>query len=190
MKTKLNEFNLLDNNNHVKYQKNIFLQDFVKVLFTGHIEEWTQSVNKYSGTRGRGKNKLRTYRSFKTEFGTEFYLRCSLPKKHRSAFAKFRCGVAPLKIETGRYENRPLEDRIYPFGCNTVEDETHVMVNCPQNNSVRKELLQKASNIYEIFMDMSEQRQCSILFSTKDLVRVCAKTCFLILKLRTNLLYK
>ena len=26
------------------------------------------------------------------------------PKLQRSALAKFRCGVAPLRIETGRYE--------------------------------------------------------------------------------------
>ena len=30
-----------------------------------------------------------------------------MPLRHRSAFAKFRCGVAPLRIETGRYENKP-----------------------------------------------------------------------------------
>jgi hypothetical protein len=28
----------------------------------------------------------------------------NIPGKYKSAFAKFRCGVAPLKIETGRYE--------------------------------------------------------------------------------------
>jgi len=190
VKTKFNELDLLESNNHVKHPKGIFLQNLVNCLFTVYIDEWTQSVSKDTGTRGRGKNKLRTYRSFKTEFGTEFYLRCSLPKKHRSAFAKFRCGVAPLKIETGRYENRPLEDRICPFGCNVVEDETHVMVICPQYNSVRNELFQKASSLYENFINMPDQRKCSVLFSAKDLVRVCAKTCFLILQLRNNLLYK
>ena len=190
VKTKFNELDLLESNNHVKHPKGIFLQNLVNCLFTVYIDEWTQSVSKDTGTRGRGKNKLRTYRSFKTEFGTEFYLRCSLPKKHRSAFAKFRCGVAPLKIETGRYENRPLEDRICPFGCNVVEDETHLMVICPQYNSVRNELFQKASSLYENFINMPDQRKCSVLFSAKDLVRVCAKTCFLILQLRNNLLYK
>ena len=34
-----------------------------------------------------------------------------LPLKHRSAFAKFRYSVAPVKIETGRYENLVVEDR-------------------------------------------------------------------------------
>ena len=115
---------------------------------------------------------------------------CSLPKKHRSAFAKFRCGVAPLKIETGRYENRPIENRTCPFCCNIVEDEIHVVLNCPQYNIVREELFLKAASINNSFSDMSEQNKLSFLFSTKDLVRVCAKTCFLILQCRSSLLYK
>ncbi len=49
---------------------------------------------------------------FKHAYETESYLTDKLPYVHRSAMAKFRCGVAPLKIETGRYENIPLEARI------------------------------------------------------------------------------
>ena len=40
---------------------------------------------------------------FKTRYGTERH--CQLPflLKHRSAFAKFRKGVAPLNTDIGRY---------------------------------------------------------------------------------------
>ena len=34
---------------------------------------------------------------------TEPYVSITVPKKYRSAYAKFRCGVAPIKIETCRY---------------------------------------------------------------------------------------
>ena len=45
--------------------------------------------------------------------------------------AKFRCGVAPLRIETGRFERLPVEDRRC-FNCNgLVEDELHVITVCP-----------------------------------------------------------
>ena len=71
----LNELNLLDNTNHVYCQKSIFLQEIVKCLLRVYTEERTQSVNKDTGARGIGKNKLRTYRLLKREFGTEFYLR-------------------------------------------------------------------------------------------------------------------
>ena len=46
-----------------------------------------------------------------------------IAKKHRSAYAKFRCGVSPLKIETCRYDlNRiPVEQRVREE-CQVVED--------------------------------------------------------------------
>ena len=55
--------------------------------------------------RGReeGGNKLRTYRKFQKEYATEQYVSVINQKKYRSAYAKFRCGVAPIKIETCRY---------------------------------------------------------------------------------------
>ena len=34
---------------------------------------------------------------------TEPYVCITVPKKYRSAYAKFRCGVAPIKLETCRY---------------------------------------------------------------------------------------
>ena len=34
-----------------------------------------------------------------------------MPQSHRSAFAKFRSGVAPLRIETGRCEGLCINDR-------------------------------------------------------------------------------
>jgi hypothetical protein len=49
---------------------------------------------------------------FKNSFETEIYCKIALPFSHRSAFAKFRCGVAPLRIETGRFENLRIEERI------------------------------------------------------------------------------
>ena len=53
---------------------------------------------------GLGGNKLRTYRTFKHDCGTETYVSSSLPGRHMSAYAKFKCGVAPNRLETGRYE--------------------------------------------------------------------------------------
>ena len=45
---------------------------------------------------------------------TEPYVSITVPKKYRSAYAKFRCGVAPIKIETCRYGiNRiPVNERL------------------------------------------------------------------------------
>ena len=78
-------------------------------------------------TNGSG-NKLRTYRTFKTEIGCELYLRTLKSPAQRRAFSQFRCGVAPLRIETGRYERLPVHERTCPM-CNTyVETEEHVLL--------------------------------------------------------------
>ena len=81
--------------------------------------------------KGRGKNKLRLYRCFKNDYKSENYVTCMMPRGHRAAFSKFRCGVAPIRVETGRYERLALEDR-HCFNCtNQVEDEEHVLLHCP-----------------------------------------------------------
>ncbi|XP_063415978.1 uncharacterized protein LOC134697626 [Mytilus trossulus] len=47
------------------------------------------------------------------------------PPCNRSSFAKFRSGVAPLKLETGRYEKKEVHERTC-FNCSSiVEDEMH-----------------------------------------------------------------
>jgi ssDNA-binding Zn-finger/Zn-ribbon topoisomerase 1 len=47
-----------------------------------------------------------------------------------ATFVKFRCGVAPLKIETGRYERKELNERLC-INCDNLEDEKHVLLKCP-----------------------------------------------------------
>ena len=86
-------------------------------------------LNTDSSRRGNGGNKLRTYKLFKMEFKVEEHCKILLPLKHRSAFAKFRCGVAPIKIDAGRHESLAVEERICPF-CSNIADEMHVILDC------------------------------------------------------------
>lgn len=46
--------------------------------------------------------KLRTYKTFKNCFKTEDYILLNLSKNERSLLAQFRCGILPLRVETGR----------------------------------------------------------------------------------------
>ena len=46
------------------------------------------------------------------------YVCIVVQNKYKSAYAKFRCGVAPIKIETGRY------------GVNRVPPEAHLCMQC------------------------------------------------------------
>ena len=66
-----------------------------------------------------------------------------MSRTRRSALAKFRCGVAPLRLETGRYERIPYDERNC-FNCiNVVENEEHVLLECPLYNDIRKELFSR-----------------------------------------------
>ncbi len=67
--------------------------------------KWRADINSEISRMGRGRNKLRTYRLFKCSFGTSHYLKDTyLTHAQRSAMAKMRCWVAPICLETGRYE--------------------------------------------------------------------------------------
>ncbi len=52
------------------------------------------------------KPKLRTYRTFKSELKQEKYLKMNLSRTERSYLAQLRCGVLPIRIETGRFKGK------------------------------------------------------------------------------------
>ena len=92
-------------------------------------QEWNVAVTQPNSRNGQGRNKLRTYSQFKTEFCAEAYCKISVPLSNHSALSKFWCGEAPIRIETGRYENLPLNERKCYF-CDSVEDEVHALLDC------------------------------------------------------------
>ena len=77
------------------------------------------------------KPKLRTYVQIKDKFEPELYVKLNLEKHQRSLLAQLRTGVLPLHIETGRFQNKKLEDRVCNI-CNTgaVESEYHFLFYC------------------------------------------------------------
>ncbi len=53
-----------------------------------------------------------------------------------------RCGTAPLRIETGRFENMNVDEWICQI-CNTdvIEDEMHFLMSCNAHQQERHKLL-------------------------------------------------
>ena len=85
--------------------------------------------------------KLRTYRTFKTVFETEEYVKLNLCKSERSHLAQFRCGILPLRIETGRYSGEKVEERVCDFcTSNATEYEKHFLLNCSHYTDIRAEV--------------------------------------------------
>ena len=76
------------------------------------------------------KPKLRHFKSYKTTFDAENYICKYFPKRKRSLFAQLRVGILPLEIETGRYRNKPPENRFCHFCVNIPEDEKQNTVWC------------------------------------------------------------
>ena len=57
------------------------------------------------------------------------YVKTKLPKEDRSLLAQLRCGVLPLRLETGRFCGLRPAYRIFQF-CDSeaVEDEKHFIL--------------------------------------------------------------
>lgn len=96
----------------------------------------------------KSKPKLRTYLLLKPKLSFELYLNCG-DSWRRSLMTKLRVGTNFLNIELGRWEGKPLAERI----CNVcltkqVEDEQHFLVDCPVYKSIRDDL----------FKDLKEEK--------------------------------
>ncbi len=114
-----------------------------------------------------------------------------MPAKYRSSFSKFRFGVAPIRLETGRYEHLPVDQRLCEFcNDNAVEDELHVILKCTFYDDLREELFEAAENINNNFMNLSDTDKFSFLFSNCNIVKLCAKSCYNILSRRSSYLYR
>jgi len=116
------------------------------VLNDKMIREWKDAVE--------SKPKLRTYAKLKTEFKSEDYI--FLPRFERSLVSQLRLGILPLRIETGRYVNESLENRICTLcSLNAVEDEIHFVIQCPLYNVHREKLFYSAKQLDPAFESLS-----------------------------------
>jgi hypothetical protein len=117
--------------------------------------EWYMDVHRMHAKAGElaGGNKLRTYAGFKKQMGNDFmckYLNEIYSRKKQSLLSKFRIGVCPLRIETGRYEVNekkgkgiPVHLRVCQFcECGEVEDEFHFLMVCPKYDELRSRLFE------------------------------------------------
>ena len=151
---------------------------------------WKEKLNANSAIRGnaQGGNKLRTYSQFKHEYGTEPYVTVITRKCYRSAYAKFRCGVAPIKIETCRYGlNRvPVEQRLCDE-CNLIEDEFHVIMVCTRYIDIRTDAMNAISLIDYQFSTYTPHAQFIQMMSNPLLYKIVSKVLFCILNKRRHI---
>ena len=94
-------------------------------------------------------NKLRCYRSFKIIFECENYLKYCNNYTDRRNLAKLRISNHSLRIETGRYENIDVNERICQY-CKSgkVENELHFLLECDNYREIRFKFL---SEVHALF---------------------------------------
>ena len=160
-----------------------FVSTISGTIFNGYVTKWFNRINSDTGPSRRGGNKIRLYKCVKSDFEPEYYCKLILPPRHRSAFSKFRFGVAPIRIETGRYEGLSIDERLCPF-CDNVENEYHVLFHCAVYNDIREHLFNHAIVCNAMFMTLSDNDKFNFLFSNSKMIRTCAKTCYHILQRR------
>ena len=127
----------------------------------------------------------------KHNYATEPYVKIIIQKKYRSAYARFRCGVAPIKLETGRYgQNRlPVDQRLCE-SCGVVEDEYHVLMDCEMYRDIRHNLFNEITTVELDFREQSIDTQFLEILSNPLLYRSVSKAMHFILNKRRDVMLR
>ena len=110
------------------------------------LQRWLSDLNNDVRKDANQKNKLRTFRKFKTieNYECEDYLRQVTNVQHRITLTKLFLSNHKLAIEAGRYVRpyKKQEERICPICKKDVEDEIHFLTLCPAYQEKRSTLFE------------------------------------------------
>ena len=130
------------------------------------LQRWLSDVNNDVRKDDNQKNKLRTFRKFKTieNYKCEDYL-CQVTNiRHWITLTKLHLSNHKLAIETGRYV-RPYkkpEERICPICKKDVEDEIQFLALCLAYQEKRSTLFEYLNKEYRISVNrMAPEEQTS-----------------------------
>ena len=141
----------------------LFVKEFKVRLKDCDRQLWSSGIEEMS--------KLDVYRSFKTSFSVEIYLLLNIPRRLRSALARFRISNHDLECERGRYSKTIMEDRLCKL-CGQqnkifIETEFHVIFECEYYSDLRNVYIDK------IYLDYKN------LYSFTSLMQTVNKKCLI-----------
>ena len=117
------------------------IENFEKIDISYATEKFKELTNREFQENVEVKPKLRSYKLFKKHVETERYVTANLSKYERSLMAKLRSGTLQLAIETGRFRNIEIENRLCILcNQNQVENEIHFLCFCPFYHDLRQKL--------------------------------------------------
>ena len=138
--------------------KNSFIKNLQTKLRDMFIKKVNDDMNCDNGPEGR--NKLRTYRIIKSEYKMESYLTDIRKRDMRANISKLRISAHDLHIERGRYHRpykTPVEERKCRFCVNdSIEDEKHVILDCPKYKGDRETLFNKLETLGDNLSELDE----------------------------------
>jgi hypothetical protein len=145
----------------------INLNEAKQILVNCEKQNWSDNLLDYP--------KLRFYRNFKYCKETEAFVYCVHNRSQRSILAQLRCGILPLKVETGRFNQIPLEFRLCTL-CdqNSVEDECHFLFDCTLYDEIRTKYFRYILQLHPYYFEMSKEQKLNLLMS-KELVKYTAE---------------
>jgi len=128
--------------------------------------KWKDEVN--------SKPKLRTYKSFKAIYKAEPYVLSFMSRSQRSVISQLRSGILPLAIETGRWNNVTLEERLCKLcNDNSIEDEIHFIFQCPFYNTTRRNFLDHVVDVNPHFETLDNNEKLRFCFQKENLNTFC-----------------
>ena len=131
--------------------------------------------------------KLRTYVKLKANFGIETYVKLNLNKTERSFLTQLRCGILPLRLETGSYSGEQPNERLCKFcNSNSMEDECHFILHCSLYNDLRESTFNDIFSGNEL-IDMTNDEK--IIFLMTNYPRKLAKYTVKAFRHRREVLY-
>ena len=163
--------------------KNDILKAIETRLWNKQDEQWHREVE--------AQSKLRFYRIFKDELKVEKFVTINLPVSHRSILSQLRYGVLPLHVETGRFHNMPVQERICKFcNANEVETELHFLFYCQLYTVIRNSFYTSMNNSVLNFSQYSDKDKLKLIFSQSNFIRKFSSYVDSCYRKRTSVLYK
>ena len=147
-----------------KYENVVHMQPSLAwaLLYDNFCKKWSDTVNLSA--------KLRTFKIFKKVPRTESYV--LLPNRElRSVIARFRTGVLPLEIETGRWRGVPENERLSKMcNCNEIENEIHFILYCHFYQKERFAFFNQLKKLND-FLNFSDTVKLTFLMSDEIIVK-------------------
>ena len=156
---------------------------YIGIMKNKYVSYWNQTLQQ--------SQKLSFYCTIKDDYSPSPYLVLTRKNPSRKALVRFRISSHQLRIETGRYEKIPRDERICYFCTgNKIEDENHFLLDCKAYSQIRDTFFSKLETKIPDFKSLSHDTLISLLMNSSDYLINCQLVSFIsqCFELRTKLI--